>query len=150
MTRTRTQQGPEGERVVESVLMDLCVCKCVCDMTLCSYTNTHTFQQPSSQRAGYTERKFFYSIVVTQYTSTNTHTHVSSSTTQTHRLEGNRVGANSSLLRSLMHCAPHLSFGVDAGPALVNPAQMLASLLPIVSLRDNPSGIFLLSITYTY
>ena len=62
------------------------------------------------------------------------------------RLEGNRVGSCSSLLRALMHRAPLLKFCVDAEPAHANPEQLLASLLPIRSLQDNASGRYLLDL----
>lgn len=62
------------------------------------------------------------------------------------RLEGNRVGMSAVMLRALMHCAPVLSFGVEAGEAFANSAQMHASLLPIRSLKDNPSGHYRLDL----
>ena len=55
-------------------------------------------------------------------------------------LEGNRIGSCSVLLRVLVYRAPLLTCLVSSEPANANPAQLLASLLPIQSLQDNPSS----------
>ena len=62
------------------------------------------------------------------------------------RLEGNRASMSAVMLRALMYCAPVLSFGVEAGEAFANSAQVHASLLPIRSLKDNPSGHYRLDL----
>jgi len=61
-------------------------------------------------------------------------------------LEGNRIGSCSVLLRALMHRAPLLTCLVSSEPAHANPAQLLASLLPLHLLQDNPSGRYQLDL----
>ena len=61
-------------------------------------------------------------------------------------LEGNRIGSCNVLLRALMNKAPRLTFQVSSEPAHANPAQLLASLLPIHLLQDNPSGRYQLDL----